>query len=70
MRRNNARNSFRKLVGKAEIADMLKISCRQVDYLRQKKGLPWFEVGSRVRFSIEKVTKWLENNERNGGQNG
>lgn len=45
---------------KKDVADFLKVSIRQVDYLREKFGLPFVKVGSLIRFRPEEVEAWVK----------
>jgi len=44
---------------KEELAKFLKVTERTVDKMRDK-GMPYFKIGTNVRFRKEKVLKWLE----------
>lgn len=44
---------------KEDLAKMLKIGVRTIDRMR-KEGMPYFNIGSNVRFRREKVIEWLE----------
>jgi excisionase family DNA binding protein len=46
----------------AELAEALKVS-RQTLYDWRKKGLPFIKIGSRIRFDLEAVNEWI--NEQN-----
>lgn len=56
------------LLSKQDLARILGVSCRQIDYMRKNQSLPWFQVGSQIRFSEEKVYEWLATKEQNGVQ--
>lgn len=53
------------LMNKKELADFLRISVRQADYLRSQNSLPWVKIGGGVRFCREDVLKWLESQKKN-----
>lgn len=44
---------------KEEISKLLKVTERTIDKMRDK-GMPYFKVGTNIRFRKEKVLKWLE----------
>ena len=48
-----------KVMNKQEVADSLKISVRQVDYLRKNGKLPYVQIGRSVRFRWEDVERFL-----------
>ncbi len=55
-----------RLIGKKEVAEMLGCSVRQVDNLREKKGLPWLYLGTSVRFRPDAVSDWILKQEQAG----
>lgn len=42
---------------------MLNCSVRQVDYLRQRDGLPFIRVGGAVKFRPEAIREWKKERE-------
>jgi len=48
------------ILTKEELAQVLKVTVRTIDRLREK-GLPSFNVGTKVRFNKAKAIEWLEN---------
>lgn len=46
----------------AELAELLKVS-RQAIYNWRMNGLPFVKIGSRIRFDLEAVNEWI--NEQN-----
>lgn len=46
---------------KEELATYLKVTQRTIDRLR-KEGMPFFKVGTNIRFGKEEVLKWLKEN--------
>ena len=53
-------------MSKTEVAVYLGCSLRQIDYLRENHGLPWFSQGSAVRFSVRDVDNWVEEHKHSG----
>jgi excisionase family DNA binding protein len=51
-------------MNKKEVAEFLKISERQVDYLRQAGKLAWVTIGRSVRFRLEDVDDFLQRQRR------
>lgn len=50
----------KKLISKRDAAAILDCSLRQVDYLRENYGLPWFHLGEMVKFDTDEVRNWLQ----------
>lgn len=50
------------LVDKTNIAQFLGVSKRQIDNLR-KEGLPFIKLGRLVRFDLNSVHKWIQEQE-------
>lgn len=50
-----------KFLSKIELAKELEISVVTLDRLR-KKGLPSHNVGKKIVFDYEEVTKWIKEN--------
>lgn len=48
------------LLDKEALADLFKCSKRQIDYLREKRNLPYVKLGGLVRFDLDCVKKWLQ----------
>lgn len=48
---------------KEELATFLKVTQRTIDRLR-KEGMPFFKVGTNIRFDKEEVLNWLKENEK------
>lgn len=48
-----------KLLNKKDVAEMLNCSVRQIDYLRQKNGLPFVRLGVNIKFRPESVEEWI-----------
>ncbi|SHF60633.1 transcriptional regulator, AlpA family [Desulforamulus putei DSM 12395] len=46
-----------------EICEWLKVTRRTIERWR-KNGLPFFKIGSSVRFNKEEVLKWIEQNSK------
>jgi excisionase family DNA binding protein len=44
---------------RSELAKLLRVNERTIDNLR-KEGLPYFKVGTNVRFHWSKVLEWLD----------
>jgi len=44
---------------KEELAKFLKVTERTVDRMRDE-GMPYFKIGSSVRFRKEKILQWFE----------
>ncbi len=53
-------------MSKAEVADFLGCSQRQVDYLRENHDLPWFSQGNKIKFSVQDVRKWVDGHKHQG----
>ena len=53
-------------MNKKELAALLKVSPRQIDYLRANRNLPWFALGMCVRFDREAVVQWLRQQQHTG----
>ena len=49
-----------KVMDKSEVARLLKISVRQIDYLRQAGELACVKIGRSVRFRSEDVEDFLQ----------
>ena len=47
---------------KEELAKLLKVGVRTIDRMR-KEGMPYFNIGTAVRFRKENVFKWVEKRE-------
>lgn len=52
-----------RVITKEELATFLKVTQRTIDRLR-KEGMPFFKVGTNIRFDKEEVIKWLKENEK------
>ena len=44
---------------KEELAKLFKVNRRTIDRMRDE-GMPYFKIGSNVRFFREKVVQWFE----------
>jgi excisionase family DNA binding protein len=44
-----------------ELSKWLKVTRRTIDRWR-KKGLPYYKVGSSIRFKKEEILQWIEQN--------
>lgn len=53
-------------MSKSEVAAYLGCSLRQIDYLRENHGLPWFSQGNAVRFSVRDIQEWIEERKHAG----
>ena len=56
----------KEFISKTEVAVLLGCSLRQIDYLRENHGLPWFMLGNRIRFNVRDVRQWILENRRQG----
>lgn len=60
-------NAQDNLLSKQQLAEYLQVSEMTIDRWR-KKGLPWTRAGVKlVRFNLDEVNKWLEEQAGNGG---
>lgn len=57
------------ILDKKQLAKLLNVSVRQIDFLRAEKGLPWLSFGALVRFDRSEVETWLEGRRRKGSPN-
>ena len=55
---------MKSILTKEEVADLLRVSQRTIDNLRQK-GLPCFNVGRSIRFAEDDITAWLRSQSSN-----
>jgi len=51
-----------KLLTEGELCELLKIS-KPTAWRWRREGMPFYRHGSTVRYSVEKVLKWLETRE-------
>ena len=49
---------------KEGLSKLLKVTERTIDKMRDA-GMPYFKIGSSVRFRKEKVLQWFENRPKN-----
>ena len=54
----------KQLLDKKQMGSVLQCSVRQVDYLREKQGLPFVRIGNLIRFDLESVNQWIRSNEQ------
>ena len=54
-------------MNKKEVAGLLRVSARQIDYLRANAGLPWIALGASIRFERNAVLQWVQTRTRVGG---
>lgn len=47
-----------------QLAKFLQVTERTIDRLR-KEGMPFFKIGTNIRFEKEAVLKWLKENDKN-----
>ena len=47
------------LIDRTQLAEHLHCSTRQIDYLRNKVGLPYLRIGGMIRFEVPVVEAWL-----------
>ena len=52
------------LMNTKQVAELLQVSTRQVDVLRQKNALPFIAVGGSIRFDRADVAGWLKSQRR------
>lgn len=45
---------------RGELAALIGVTTRQVDYMRKSGRLPWIKQGRRVLFKTEDIRRWLE----------
>ena len=48
-----------KFLTKREAAQLLRVSVRTIDTLRQTKNLPSHEIGGQIRFSEDELEAWV-----------
>ena len=53
-----------KLLNKKQMGEVLQCSVRQIDYLREKAGLPFVKMGGVIRFDLDSVKQWIKSNEQ------
>lgn len=51
------------MITKKELAEHYNVSIATIDRL-MKEGLPYTKIGKNVRFDLEKVKKWLDEQAR------
>lgn len=56
------------LMNTKQVAELLQVSTRQVDVLRQKNALPFIAVGGSIRFDRADVAGWLKSQRRGSEQ--
>jgi 5-methylcytosine-specific restriction protein A len=49
------------LVSEKELAEILQLSRSTINRLR-KQGMPFIKIGKSVRYDLEAVKKWIQNN--------
>ncbi len=54
-------------LNKRQLSEYLQCSLRQIDYLREKSGLPCMKVGGMIRFDFDSVRQWLKDQEKRNG---
>lgn len=54
------------LLDKEALAELFKCSKRQIDYLRERRNLPYVKLGGLVRFDLDCVKAWLKNQKGKG----
>lgn len=52
-------------VSKKQLAEILSCSERKIDDLRANHNLPCFKIDGLIRFNLDVVLKWLEDNSSN-----
>ena len=52
------------LLNKKQVCELLQCSCRQVDVLRERHGLPSLHVGGLIRFRLDSVRQWINDREQ------
>ena len=52
-----------KILTKEELATLLKVTQRTIDRMRID-GMPFFKVGTHIRFDRDDVLKWLKEKEK------
>jgi len=50
------------ILTKEELSKLLKVGIRTIDRMRDE-GMPYFKIGTAVRFRKEKVLQWIEENQ-------
>lgn len=55
------------LLTRKQVAEYLAVCVRKLDYLREREGLPYINLGRQVRFRKEAVDQWLAEKERENG---
>lgn len=54
-------------LNKKQLSEYLQCSLRQIDYLREKNGLPCMRLGGMIRFDFDSVRQWLKDQEKRNG---
>ena len=54
------RHRMLKVLTRKEVADLLKLSTRTIDFLVASKQIPHKRVGRSVRFSERAIEQWME----------
>ena len=47
-----------------ELSNYLKVSVSEIRKLVREKRIPFFRIGNRLRFDLNKVNNWLEKMEK------
>ncbi|GAA0472747.1 helix-turn-helix domain-containing protein [Alkalibacillus silvisoli] len=47
-----------------ELESKLKMSRSTIYRLRKNEGMPYYEIGGKILFDLEDVTKWLKENKQ------
>ena len=54
---------MQKLVGVCELAEILGVSTHLIYKMTSRKGLPYYKVGGRCLFDLDRIEQWLKEHE-------
>ena len=63
--RKNKEKTMKKLLNRAEAAELLHCSVRTIDIWKQRDGLPFVKVGHFVRYDPEELERWVKERTQN-----
>lgn len=49
-----------KTIGKKELSEQLGMCVRSIDRAMKEGGLPYYKIGSAVKFRVSEVEKWMK----------
>jgi excisionase family DNA binding protein len=55
-----------KMLTKPEVADHFRVTVRAIEIWMKTGGMPFYKIGSLVRFNMDEVLKWKSERKCNG----